>query len=137
MGEKKKFKRNLPALVLFLVVVQIFAVFLTYIFKGSNIEVPAYAPFGNTTVEQAVLNAVALLIPVVVITLLFIVFLKIFGINFFKAVIMFLSISIVFLLNSVFAYAILANYLSSLSATVLSYSLTAVLMAIVVYSFVR
>jgi hypothetical protein len=137
MGEKKKFKRNLPALVLFLIVVQIFAVFLTYAFKDSNIEVPAYAPFGNTTVEQAVLNAVALLIPVVVITLLFIVFLKIFGINFFKAVIMFLSISIVFLLNSVFAYAILANYLSSLSATVLSYSLTAVLMAIVVYSFVR
>jgi hypothetical protein len=137
MGEKKKFKRNLPALLLFLIVVQIFAVFLTYIFKGSNIEVPAYAPFGNASVEQAVLNALTLLIPVVVLTVLFIIFLKIFGINFFKAVIMFLSISIVFLLNSVFAYAILADYLSSLSATALSYSLTAVLMAIVVYSFVR
>ena len=137
MGEKKKFKRNLPALLLFLIVVQIFAVFLTYKLIDFGIEVPPYAPFGNATVEQAVLNALALLIPVVVLTLLFIVFLKIFGINFFKAVIMFLSISIVFLLNSVYAYAILANYISSLSATILSYSLTAVLVAIVVYSFIK
>jgi hypothetical protein len=137
MGEKKKFKRNLPALLLFLIVVQIFAVFLTYKLIDFGIEVPSYEPFGNATVEQAVLNAFTLLIPVVVLTLLFIVFLKIFGINFFRAVIMFLSISIVFLLNSVFAYAILANYITSLSATILSYSLTAVLMAIVVYSFIR
>jgi hypothetical protein len=50
---------------------------------------------------------------------------------------MVLSVAIVFLLNSVFAYAILANYISSLSATIVSYSLTAVLIAIVVYSFMR
>lgn len=137
MGEKKKLKRNLPALLLFLIVVQIFAVFLTYKWTDLKIEVSPYEPFGNATVEQAVLNALTLLIPVVIVTVLFIVFLKIFGINFFRAVIMFLSISIVFLLNSVFAYAILANYISPISATVLSYSLTAVLMAIAVYSFVR
>ena len=137
MGEKKKFKRNLPALLLFLIVVQTFAVFLTYKWTDLKIEVSPYEPFGNATVEQAVLNALTLLIPVVIVTVLFIVFLKIFGINFFRAVIMFLSISIVFLLNSVFAYAILANYISPISATVLSYSLTAVLMAIAVYSFVR
>jgi hypothetical protein len=137
MREKKKFQRNLPALLLFLILVQAFAVFLTYKWIDLGIEVPSYEPFGNVTVEQAVLNAFTLLIPVVALTLLFIVFLKIFGINFFKAVIMILSIAIVFFLNSVFAYAILLNYISSLSATVLSYSLTAVLLFIVVYSFIR
>jgi hypothetical protein len=137
MREKKKLKRNLPALLLFLIVVQIFAVFLTYKWVDLKIEVPSYEPFGNATVGQAVLNAFTLLIPVVVLTLLFIVFLKIFGINFFKAVIMILSVAIVFLLNSVFVYAILANYISSLSATIVSYSLTAVLMTISVYSFIK
>jgi len=133
---EKKIKRNLPALILFLIVLQVFAVFLTYNLIVLQVEVPQYEPFGNVTIGQAGLNALLLLIPVVVFTLIFIVFLKILGMKILRLILMLLSISAVFFLNPVYAFALLTNYFSSSSASILSYLLTFVLIAFVMYSFI-
>jgi presenilin-like A22 family membrane protease len=135
--EKKKLKRNLPALFLFLIFLQIFAVFLTYNFIALRIEVPQYEPFGNVTIEQAGLNALLLLAPVIVFTLILVTILKVFGISFFRFITMFLSIAMILFVNPIYVFALLANYFPLPSASILSYSLTFVLIAFVIYSFIR
>lgn len=137
MREKEKLKRNLPALLLFLIVLQIFAVFLTYNFISLQIGVSQYAPFGNATVGQAGLNALSLLIPVICFTLFFIIFLKFFGKKFFMLITVIISIAIVFFLNPLYMFSLLANYLSPSSSYVLSYLITFVLMSFVIYSFIK
>ena len=102
-----------------------------------QIEVPRYEPFGNLTLEQASLNAISLLIPVIIFTLGFILILKIFGISFFKIFAILTSILLLFLLNPVFVYAILINYLPEILSVILSYALTFVLIGFVIYSFIK
>jgi hypothetical protein len=116
---------------------QIFAVLLTYNFIALQIEVPQYEPFGNVTVEQAGLNALLLLIPVICLTFVLIILLKKFGIGFFRLVIILLSISMIFFINPVYVFALLANYFSLSTASILSYSLTFVLIVFIIYSFVK
>ncbi|HDD71494.1 MAG TPA: hypothetical protein ENF99_00720 [Candidatus Aenigmarchaeota archaeon] len=130
-------KRDLVALFSFILATQIFAAFLTYNFLIFRIEVPKYEPFGNLTLEQASLNALSLLIPVIIFTLGFILVLKLFGISFFKILALLISLLLIFLLNPFFFYIILANFLPELLNLIISYALTFLLMAFVVYSFIK
>lgn len=130
-------ERNLTLLILFALLTQIFSVFLTYNFLLLKIEVPSYEPFGNLSIEQASMNALSLLFPVIIFTLIFIFILKFFGLGFFKIFTIFISILLLFILNPVFIFAILSNLLPEVLSILIAYAFTFVLIGFVVYSALK
>ncbi|MCX6820424.1 MAG: hypothetical protein NT016_00515, partial [Candidatus Aenigmarchaeota archaeon] len=76
-------KQNLPLMFMFLIGVQLLAVFFYYSLAAAQVEAPPYEPFGNATVAQAGLNAASLVLPAFVSVLVLITLLKIFGLRIF------------------------------------------------------
>lgn len=130
-------EKNLILLISFAFLTQIFSVFLTYNFLLLQIEVPSYEPFGNLSVEQASMNALALLFPVIIFTLIFIFILKFFGLGFFKIFAVLISITLIFLLNPVFIFAILSNFLPEILSALIAYAFTFILISFIIYSAIK
>lgn len=130
-------KRNFGAIVAFILLTEIFSVFLTYNFLLLRIEVPSYQPFGNLTIEQASMNALSLLVPVIIFTLIFIFILKFFGLNFFRIFAIFVSALLIFILNPVFIFAILSNFLPEILSILIAYIFTFLLLIFIIYSAIK
>jgi hypothetical protein len=121
---------------LFALGVQVLAVFFLYSFALQQVQIPSYEPFGNTTATDASLNAVSLVLPTVVMTVILITLLKFFGLRAFTYLISFLPIVVIVLLNPVFISVTLANYLPDI-ADIAALAATAVLAAAAVYATIK
>jgi len=129
-------KKNYFQVLLFLLGVQLLAVFFSYNFLLANVEVPTYQPFGNVTVTEAGLNAIFLVLPVLIITLILIILLKFLGFKFFTYILSILPLGIAVLINPVFIFLTVNNYLPDVADPVALVS-TALLAFAIFYSTVK
>lgn len=129
-------KKNYSALFLFSLGVQLLAIFFSYNFLSAKVEVPPYEPFGNATVTEAGLNAISLVLPVLIMTLVFIILLKIFGFKFFMYLISILPLGIVAFINPLFISTTVNNFLPSAADSIALLS-TVLLIFAIFYSTVK
>jgi len=130
-------EKNLASILTFLILTQLFSVILAYNFLIFEVEVPSYEPFGNLSLSQASLNALTLLVPVMIFTLIFILILKIFGISAFRIFAILISALLIFLLNPLFIFILFSNFLPQAYSIIIAYALTFLLIAFVIYSSLK
>jgi hypothetical protein len=129
-------KENFSRVFLFLLGVQLLAVFFSYNFLSAKVEVPPYEPFGNETVAQAGLNAISLVFPVILFTLVLIILLRFLGFKFLTYILSILPLGIAILINPTFIFTTVSNYLPNIANPVALIS-TAILAFAIFYSTIK
>lgn len=133
--------KNIATILTFIVLIQLFSVYLTNEFVTSKIlDISEYAfePFGNQNVEQAGYNASFLIIVISIVTLALVLVIKLLGGRALRILLLAFSVFVVLIINDMYVAAILQNHLTSIYQTiwgdVISFTSTIILISLVVYA---
>jgi len=131
--------RNIAVILLFVVLLQLFSIFLTNEIVISQQRIETFEPFGNETVEQAGLNTTFLLIPIIIFTIGFVVVIRIFGMKIFRYIIVAFTVFLAFMFNYFYTSTILNNhtFLNSSYIDTISLSSSIVLSVVIIYSTLK
>jgi hypothetical protein len=129
--------KRISKVLIFVISLQLFSLFITQEFLISKVvEIPSYEPFGNATVTQASLNAASLIFSVIIMTIVFIVMIKIFGKMIIRNLFLIFSIIIVWIVNPIYVFAIQENYFPNIIFPLDSIT-NIILIAVLIYATIK